>query len=62
VAQNRSIRCDDTTTVAPVNDRYQRDLTKRFNDIGIDWSGIERQLIGWGEQFRCGKKLRVNIG
>ena len=49
MAQNRSIRCDDTIVVASVNDRSQRDLTKRFDDIDINWSGIEKQFIGWGE-------------
>jgi hypothetical protein len=45
VGQNRSIKCDDTSVVASVSDRSQRDLTLRFDDIDIDWSGIERQLI-----------------
>ena len=35
---NRHIRCDDTTVVASVTDRSERDLTKRFDDIDIDWS------------------------
>jgi len=61
VAQNRNIRCDDTSVVASVTDRSQRDLTKRFDNIDIDWSGIEKQLIGWGELFRYGKKLRISI-
>jgi len=61
VAQNRHIRCDDTTVVASVNDRSERDLTKRFNGTNIDWSVIEKQLVGWGEMFRSGKKLRLNV-
>jgi hypothetical protein len=36
VAQNRTIRCDDTSVVASVTDRSQRDLIKRFNDININ--------------------------
>lgn len=43
-AQNRHIRCDDTTVVVSVNDRSERDLTKRFNDTNIDWSVIENSL------------------
>ena len=61
VAHNRPIRCDDTTVVASVNDRSERDLTKRFNSTNIDWSVIEKQLLGWGELFRSGKKLRLSI-
>lgn len=61
VAHNRPIRCDDTTVVASVNDRSERDLTKRFNDANVNWSVIEKQLVGWGELFRSGKKLRLNI-
>jgi hypothetical protein len=60
-AQNRYIRCDDTTIIASVNDRSESDLTKRFNDTNIDWSVIGKQLIGWGELFRSGKKLRLDI-
>jgi hypothetical protein len=61
VAHNRPIRCDDTTVVASVNDRSERDLTKRFNGTNIDWSVIEKQLVGWGELFRSGKKLRLSM-
>jgi hypothetical protein len=61
VAQNRLIRCDDTTVVASVTDHSERDLTKRFDDVDINWSVIQKQLIGWGELFRRGKKLRVDL-
>lgn len=61
VAQNRSIRCEDTSVVASVADRSQRDLTKQFESIDIDWLCIERQLIEWGELFRYSKKLRIII-
>ena len=61
VAQNRHVRCDDTSVVVSVTDRTKRDLTKRFDDIDIDWSLVEKQFVKWGELFRSGKKLRVNL-
>jgi hypothetical protein len=61
VPQNRHIRCDDTTVVVTVTDRSERDLSKRFDDIDIDWSMIQRQFMKWGELFRSGKKLRLDI-
>jgi hypothetical protein len=61
VAQNRYVRCDDTTVVASVAHRSERDLTKRFDNIDIDWSVVEKQMIGWGELFRSGRKLRVAV-
>ena len=57
----RHVKCDDTSVVATVNDRSERDLTKRFDDMDVEWSVVERQLIRWGELFCSGKKLRVDI-
>ncbi len=59
--QNRDIRCDDTSAVVSVTGRSERDLTKRFNDLDIDWSVILKQLLKWSELFRSGKKLRVDL-
>jgi hypothetical protein len=61
LSQNRSIRCDETNVVVSVTGRSERDLTKRFDDTDIDWTIVERQLLGWGELFRSGKKLRITI-
>jgi hypothetical protein len=61
VAHNRHVEFDDTSVVVSVNDPSQRDLIKRFDDIDVDWSVIERQLIRWGEFFRAGKILRVDL-
>jgi hypothetical protein len=36
VAQNRHIKCDDTSVTASVTDRIERDLIKRFDDLDID--------------------------
>ena len=42
VAQNRYVRCDDTTVIASVAHRSERDFTKRFDNIDIDWSVVEK--------------------
>jgi hypothetical protein len=57
----RHVKCDDTSVIASVNDRSERDLTKRFDDMDVDWSLVERQLMRWGELLRSGKKLRVDL-
>ncbi len=58
---HRRVACDDTSVVVSVTGRSERDLTKRFDELDIDWFLIERQLSTWSELFRAGKKLRIDI-
>lgn len=59
--KNRTVKSKDIKVVLTVIERLERDITKIFGNIDIDWLVIERQLILWGSLFRVGKKLRVNI-
>jgi hypothetical protein len=59
--KNRSVRSEDTNVVVSVTQRKERDLTKRFDDTSIDWAVVENQLVAWGELYRAGKKLRLNL-
>lgn len=61
VAQNRDVRCDDTSATVSVSARTEKDLVKRFDDLNIDWSVIANTLMEWGELFRSGKKLTVHL-
>ncbi|KAF3359142.1 PKHD-type hydroxylase ofd1 [Verticillium dahliae VDG1] len=58
---NRSFSVDDTDIVVCVNDRGERDLTKRFDGLNIDWRVVERQLKTWSRLLLIGKRLRVTI-
>ncbi|KAF1358619.1 hypothetical protein EJ07DRAFT_86450, partial [Lizonia empirigonia] len=44
LSQGRQVEYDDTSVVASVNDRPERDLCKRYDDMHIDWPVVERQL------------------
>ena len=44
-----------------VTERSERDLTKRFPGINIDWTVIQTQLEAWSQYFQKGKELRVNL-
>lgn len=52
---------DDITIIVSVNHRNQLDLTLSFDKTDVDWPAVEKQLLVWGEHFRAGKKLTLNI-
>jgi hypothetical protein len=47
VNRNRRVKPDDTSVVVAVNDRSQRDLTKRFENTDLDWTAINKQNRMW---------------
>jgi hypothetical protein len=55
------VRPDDSNVVVSVNERSERDLIKRFDEVQVDWSVVDKQLLSWGELLRAGKRLRVDI-
>jgi hypothetical protein len=61
-AKKRELKSEDTKIVMTVTQqRSESPLTKSFDEINIDWSVVETQLITWGYLFLAGKKLRVTI-
>jgi hypothetical protein len=47
--------------VVSVNERSERDLIRRYDEVQVDWSVVDKQLLSWGELLRAGKRLRVDI-
>ena len=61
ISNSKRIRPDDSNVVVSVNERSERDLIRRFDEVQVDWVVVEKQLLSWGELLRAGKKLRVDI-
>lgn len=59
--RNKCYEPDETNVVVSVTDRSQRDLTKRFDELDIDWGVAENQLVAWSHLLRDGRQLRVDI-
>jgi len=59
--QNKPLKSDFTSVVVSVTQRKEPDLTKVFDKTDIDWAVIESQLVAWGELYREGKRLRLNL-
>ena len=54
-------RAEETIVMVSVNDRAERKLTKQCEGLSVEWAAVEAQLLAWGERFRDGKKLRVDL-
>ncbi|KAK4097376.1 hypothetical protein N658DRAFT_291647 [Parathielavia hyrcaniae] len=57
----KSYKADATTIAISVNDRSERDITKHFKELQIDWPVVEKQHQGWSHLLRIGKTVRVNV-
>ena len=55
--QNKCYEPDETNVVVSITDRSQRDLTKRFDELDIDWEVVENQLVTWSHLLRNRKQL-----
>jgi hypothetical protein len=58
---SKRVRTDDSIVVVSVNERSERDLIRRFDEVQVDWSVVEKQLLSWGELLHAGRRLRVDI-
>ena len=58
--QDRPEPCS-TLVVVSVNKRAERDLTKEFVGLDVDWSLIGEKLESWASHFQEGKRLLVKI-
>lgn len=55
------VKADKTSVVVSVTSRSEHDLTKRFEELDVNWTIVEAQLVQWSGLFRDGKKLRIDL-
>ncbi|KAI4593091.1 hypothetical protein KJ359_010179, partial [Pestalotiopsis sp. 9143b] len=51
----------ETSLTVSVNERSELDLTKRADELNIEWGEIERQLRRWSPLLRQGKRLVLQL-
>ena len=59
-SSGKPCKADATTIVISVNDRSEPDITKRFEELQIDWPIVENKLQAWSHLLRIGKRLRIS--
>lgn len=56
---------DSATNIEDTNVKVscgrERGLTKHFEELGIEWSFVENQLLEWSHLLESGKKIRVDL-
>ncbi|KDN62217.1 hypothetical protein CSUB01_12298 [Colletotrichum sublineola] len=61
-SKKKTYETSATTVVMSVpNDRSEDKVTKHFPKLQIDWSVVERQLQGWSQLLRAGKRLKLFV-
>jgi hypothetical protein len=61
-SQRKNMMLQGTKLVVSVTQRLEPKLVLQYgNDEEIHWPTVENKLVEWGEFFRVGKKLTVNL-
>lgn len=47
ITSRKRIKPDDSDVVVSVNERSERDLVRRFDEVHVDWQVVEKQLVSW---------------
>ncbi|KAL7940271.1 hypothetical protein V8C42DRAFT_356363 [Trichoderma barbatum] len=58
---NKPCAADVTTIVMSVTEHSERNVTKRFDEIKVDWLVVERQLQAWSYLTQNGRKLIIKV-
>ena len=58
---NKSFRPDEVKMTVFASGRGTRKLTKRFDDLDLDWSDAEKKLQEWSGLFLTGKTLTIEL-